>query len=94
MADILPQSPERRDRLPARRNSYAIGGGALILIMVAFPLLREFVEPGHAAWNLFLVTFLIGIVVAGVLLQRFFVAHAGEIGEARFDTRNKSDLDG
>jgi cobalamin biosynthesis protein CobD/CbiB len=78
----------------ARSRTQMVGGGAIVLILIAFPLFREFVEPGHAAWNLFLALFLAGLVVAAILLQRFFAAHAGEIGEARFDTRNKSDLDG
>jgi hypothetical protein len=64
------------------------------LIIVAFPLFREFFEPGATAWNVFLALFLAGLVVAAVSLQRFFAAHAGEIGEARFDTRNKSDANG
>ena len=93
VADILPSSaPEpkifRRDRL------YTRGGGAGILIAIGIPLYAEFKVPGNLAWNIFLVLFLSGIAVAGFFLQRFFLNHAGEISEARFDTRNKSDMNG
>jgi hypothetical protein len=94
MADILPTSIPEIDEPRARRRPYAIGAGAVVLIAIAFPLLREFIEPGRTAWNIFLALFLIGVVAAGILLQRFFAAHAGEIGAARFDTRTKSDSNG
>ncbi len=78
----------------ARRNSAVAGGGALILAFLAVPLFLEFSEPGKSAWNVFLVLFLVAIAVGAVLLQRFLVAHADEVGEARFDTSNKNDADG
>ena len=65
-----------------------------MLAAVALPLFSEFWEPGQTAWNLFLITSLVALVVAAFFLQRFFVAHADELGEARFDTRNKDDLNG
>jgi cobalamin biosynthesis protein CobD/CbiB len=76
------------------RNRWVIGGSTAVLLVIAFPLYREFAVPGMAAWNLFLATFLIAVVVAAVFLLRYFSAHADEIGEARFDTRNKSDHNG
>jgi hypothetical protein len=78
----------------ARDRFYTAGSGAALLIVLGIPLYAEFHEPGLTAWNLFLLLFAAGLAVAGVFLQRFFGAHAGEIGEARFDTRNKSDADG
>ena len=77
-----------------RGRYYQVGGGALVLIIVVPSLFREFVEPGAIGWDIFLAAFLAGVVIAAILLQRFFAAHAGEIGEARFDTRNKSDANG
>jgi hypothetical protein len=68
------------------------GGGAIVFLLIAFPLVREMWEPRHPGWNAFLVVCAIGMIVAASLLERFFVKHAGEIGEARFDTRNKSDF--
>jgi hypothetical protein len=92
MADIVPNS--RCDADQGRGRHYIIGGGAGILIVLGIPLYSEFHVPGNVAWNIFLVLFLAGIAVAGFFLQRFFLNHAGEIGEARFDTRNKSDVNG
>jgi uncharacterized membrane protein len=78
----------------SRGRYYTVGGGAAVLLVIAIPLLREFIEPGRTAWNVFLALFLVGVVVAGILLQRFFAAHPGEVGEAPFDTRNESDANG
>jgi cobalamin biosynthesis protein CobD/CbiB len=77
-----------------KRQRRAMGGGAAALLIVALPLWNEFSAHGAVAWNFFLAIFLAGLVAAAVLLQRYFVQHAGEIGEARFDTRNKSDVNG
>jgi H+/Cl- antiporter ClcA len=72
-----------------RRSSYYVtGGGAAVFLVIAFPLYQEFREPGYPLWNAFLVLFLIGLVITAFLLARFFRTHAGEVGEARFDTRN------
>jgi hypothetical protein len=77
------------------RKAYLASGSAVaVLLGVTLPLYSEFFEPGLTLWNSFLVLTLIGLVVAALLLARFFAAHAGEIGEARFDTRNKSDVHG
>ena len=73
------------------RMHWTSGGGAIALAIIAIPLLREFWEPGHMLWNILLVSFAVGMIVAAVLLQRFFYNHIGKVGEARFDTRNKSD---
>ena len=92
MAEILPASAP--DRNEGRGRYYVMGGGAGILIALGIPLYSEFHVPGNLAWNIFLILFLAGIAMAGFFLQRFFLNHVGEIGEARFDTRNKSDLNG
>jgi cobalamin biosynthesis protein CobD/CbiB len=68
-----------------------IGGGLMILIVVAGSLWAEFRELGHAAWNIALAVILLALAVAALFGQRYFRAHAAEIGEARFDTRNEGD---
>ncbi|HEX4736734.1 MAG TPA: hypothetical protein VH331_04145 [Allosphingosinicella sp.] len=92
MADILTQAAPAEAK--SRGRHYVIGGGAGILVALGIPLYAEFNVPGNTPWNIFLILFLAGIAVAGFLLQRFFLNHAGEIGEARFDTRNKGDGNG
>lgn len=77
-----------------KRQRWSRGGGAFILVIIAFPLFREFSAPGNTLWNVFLGLLLLGLIVAALLLQRFFATHADEIGEARFDTRNKSQIYG
>jgi hypothetical protein len=77
-----------------RGRYYTVGGGAVVLLIIVAPLYQEFHEAGMTGWNIFLVLALASVVVAAFFLQRFFFQHAGEIGEARFDTRNKGDADG
>jgi hypothetical protein len=77
-----------------QERRWAIGGGATVLVIIAVLLSREFFVSGQTAWNLFLLVMLVGLAIAGFWLNRFFAEHGDEIGEARFDTRNKSDLDG
>ena len=72
-------------------NRWVMGGGALVLLLVAGPLWLEFREPGQTVWNVLLAAMLIGVLIAAYRLQRFFRANIGEIGEARFDTRNESE---
>ncbi len=81
-------------RTSQQERRWAIGGGATVLIIIAALMLREFFTSGQIAWNIFLAIFLIGLAIAGFWLNRYFAEHADEIGEARFDTRNKGDLDG
>jgi membrane protein implicated in regulation of membrane protease activity len=75
-------------------NRWKLGGGAVVLLLIAFPLLREFWEPAHMGWNVLLVAFLAGLLVAAYFLTRFFREHIGEIGEARFDTHNPDQPNG
>ena len=80
--------------MSGRERFLAVGAGAIILLAIPALLILEFFEPGRTGWDVFLILFLAAVVIAGILLQRFFLNHAGEIGEARFDTRNKSDMNG
>jgi ABC-type glycerol-3-phosphate transport system permease component len=65
------------------------GAGAVVLLGITVPLYAEFREPGLTIWNILLVLILAGVAIAAFFLQLFFLGHAGELGEARFDTRNK-----
>jgi hypothetical protein len=76
-----------------RRNLEAATAIAL-LVAIAVPLFAEFFEPRALGWDLFLGLFLLALVAAALCLRRFFSSHAGELGEARFDTRNEGDLRG
>jgi membrane protein implicated in regulation of membrane protease activity len=76
------------------RNQLAAGTAIAVLAAIAVPLFAEFFEPRALGWDLVLGLFLIALVVAAVGLRRFFAAHAGELGEARFDTRNEGDARG
>ena len=71
-----------------------LGGGLVVLILIAIPLWLELYEPGLALWNIILAVMIIGLIIGAITGQRYFLQRVGEIGEARFDTRNRSDLDG
>jgi ABC-type glycerol-3-phosphate transport system permease component len=75
----------------APSNRWVIGGGATVLIIVAILMWGEFRIPDNAVWNAFLAAILIGLIVAAVMLQRFFMTHPNEVGEARFDTHNRGE---
>ena len=66
----------------------------MILVIIAAPLWGEFRVRGNDGWNVLLALFLIGLVVAALLLQRHFWRHGSEIGEARFDTTNRAEGSG
>ncbi|MEA3063354.1 MAG: hypothetical protein QOJ94_3135 [Sphingomonadales bacterium] len=76
------------------RRNLAAGTAIAVLAAIAVPLFAEFFEPRALGWDLFLGLFLVALVAAAVGLRRFFATHAGELGEARFDTRNEGDLRG
>ena len=76
---------------PRQTNKAAVALGAIMLFVIAAPLWREFRVAGDAAWNIFLAIFLIGLGASAFVLGRYFYVHSDEIGEARFDTRNKVD---
>jgi hypothetical protein len=71
-----------------------IGAGPAILLALAIPLWAEFRIPGNVGWNAFLAMILLGVAVFAFLAQQYFRAHAGEIGEARFDTMKGGDPNG
>jgi membrane protein implicated in regulation of membrane protease activity len=73
---------------PGRRH-LAAGTAIALLAAIAVPLFAEFFEPHALGWDLFLGLFLVALVAAALILRRFFAAHAGELGEARFDTSNE-----
>jgi membrane protein implicated in regulation of membrane protease activity len=76
------------------RRNLAAGTAIAVLAAIAVPLFAEFFEPRALGWDLFLGLFLAALVAAALQLRRFFASHAGELGEARFDTRNEGDLRG
>ena len=74
--------------MSAAADKWTMGGGATVLLIVTIPLWRSLSEPGLTVWNVILALLMIGFLVAVFFLQRFFHANIGNIGEARFDTRN------
>jgi hypothetical protein len=76
------------------RRNLAAGAAVALLAALAVPLFAEFFEPHALGWDLFLGLFLVALVAAALCLQRFFAAHTGELGEARFDTSNEGDARG
>ena len=49
----------------------------------------EFQEPGQTIWNIALFLILLGLFVGTFFLQRYLRKNIDNVGEARFDTRNK-----
>ena len=66
-----------------------MGGGTTVLSIVGLSMLVRFFEPDNWAWDMFLIVFVSGLFVAAYFLQRHLGANVDQIGEARFDTRNK-----
>ena len=66
-----------------------VGGGAAVLLVVLVPLWGEFHVPGQTLWNVILFLMLAGLFVGTIFLHRHLVKNIGQVGEARFDTRNK-----
>lgn len=73
---------------------WTLGGGGAVFVIIAAMLLWELWRPENMLWNIILVILTVGTAVGGVWLNYYFSKHWHEIGEARFDTRNKSELDG
>jgi hypothetical protein len=65
------------------------GGGALVVLAVLLPLWGELHVPGQTAWNVLLFLMLSGLFVGTILLHRHLLKNIDQVGEARFDTRNK-----
>lgn len=83
----MPDTPQSSKR-------WTLGGGATVFVIVGIMLLWELWQPTDMVWNIILLTLTLGIIGAGFWLNIYFSKNWDEIGEARFDTRNKSDLDG
>jgi hypothetical protein len=60
-----------------------------VVTAVLLPLWVELSAPGHTLWNAILLVMIVGLLFATVMLHRHVVKNIDEVGEARFDTRNK-----
>jgi hypothetical protein len=74
-----------------KSNFWLFGGGLGIFLVIAPDLWREFREPGQTAWNVALAAMMLALFAGGIFGQWYFSKHAVEVGEARFDTRNKDE---
>ena len=72
-----------------KEQRWKLGGSATALVLVLLPLWREFSERDQPVWNGFLFLILVGLLFGALLLHRYLIRNIDEIGEARFDTRNK-----
>ena len=74
-----------------RRNT-AVVGGAGVLVSTAGIASLEFLHPrAGPAYQLAGIVMIILLLGLAWLLARFVTRHGDEIGEARFDTRNKDE---
>ena len=78
----------------ARTKRWKLGGGTIVVLIVTVICWNEFFEPGKEGWNALLFFMVAGFSVGAIILNWYFTNHYEEIGEARFDTRNKSEIDG
>lgn len=69
--------------VPASR-SYAPYMATFVSIVLALPLWRELREPGAVAWNVFLSSFLIAVILGVFFGIRYLQRNHVEVGEARF----------
>jgi membrane protein implicated in regulation of membrane protease activity len=73
----------------------AVLGGASVLVVTAYAAVVEFMLPGTSFAYKIAGGALVALLLVGAwLLARFVRAHGDEIGEARFDTRNKDEREG
>ena len=72
-----------------RTKGYLANVVLFVGLVLAWPLWREFNEPDSALWNIFLAVFLLALVGGAYLGVRFLQKNRIEVGEARFDTRNR-----
>jgi hypothetical protein len=81
-------------RESAKSKNWAIRGGVGVLVVTGFAGFAEFAQPGATvAYRIAGVALLAVLLVAAFFLARFVSEHSDEIGEARFDTRNKDRTD-
>lgn len=72
----------------------AAAGGVFVLVVTAWAAFVQFVGPGTGLGYTVAGLSLIAMLLAGAwLLVHFVRRHGDEIGEARFDTRNKDERD-
>ena len=75
-------------------RSMASAGGVGVLVVTAGAAVSEFLRPGSTLAYQIAGGALVALLLLGAwLLARFVRKHGDEIGEARFDTRNKDDQD-
>lgn len=76
------------------KRGTAVAGGASVLIVTAWAAFWAFARPGAGLADRIAGGVLVALLLIGAwLLARFVRRHGDEIGEARFDTRNKDDRD-
>jgi hypothetical protein len=73
----------------SKEQRWKVGGGAGVVLLVIVPLWNELQVPGQTSWNVLLSIMLAGLLVGTVLLHRHLLKNIDQVGEARFDTRNK-----
>ena len=73
----------------------AVLGGAYVLTVTAVAAFWGYVKPGTSlGLQIVGVVLLVALLTGAWLLHRFVQRHGDEIGEARFDTRNKDEREG
>ena len=73
----------------------AIAGGVGVLVVTAGAAVSEFIRPGSTLAYQVAGGAMVALLLLGAWrLARFVRLHGDEIGEARFDTRNKDERDG
>lgn len=72
-------------------RDWAVGGGVAVILATGFAALGDgSLVGGGSRFNLVLAALIAVLTIGGaVALSRFIARHGDEIGEARFDTRNK-----
>jgi len=71
-------------------GSAALAGGVSVLVVTASVAVMQFTRPGSTLADMITGAALVVLLLVGAwLLARFVRRHGAEIGEARFDTRNK-----
>lgn len=73
----------------------AIAGGVSVLVVTAAVALLFFGRPGARPTHYLAGALVVALLLLGAwLLARFVRRHGDEIGEARFDTRNRDERGG
>ena len=73
----------------------ALLGGVSVLAVTAVACLIGYAQPGASlGFQIIGLVLLVALLIGAFLLYRFIRDHGDEIGEARFDTRNKDEREG